>query len=77
MYSSGAATKGQLLPIETIVQAIDSQFIALRGTTGLEICQLVLIQNQRFSNTSKYEGYSKTLKTSPATSGDAQHIILG
>ena len=75
MYSSGAATKGQLLPIETIVQAIDSQFVTLRGTTGTpsNMSTGVNTEPTDLATPVSSEGYRKTLKTSPATLGDSTY----
>jgi len=75
MYSSGVAAKGQLLPIETVVQALDSQFIALRNTTGTTSNMSSGVNNEPSDLVTPVSkaGYRKTLKTSPTTVGDTTY----
>jgi hypothetical protein len=77
LYSSGVVTKGQLTPIATVVQALDSQFITLRNTTGNPGNITLGINNQPadIGTPVSTEGYTKALRTSPNTAGDALYNI--
>ena len=73
IYSSGVVTKGRLTPIATVVQALDTQFVTLRNTTGDPSNITTGINNEPadLSQPVSSEGYSKALKTAPTTAGDA------
>jgi len=73
IYSSGVVTKGQLTPIATVVQALDSQFVTLRNTTGTPSNLTVGVNTEPADLIQPVSsaGYSKALKTSPTTAGDA------
>lgn len=73
VYSSGVVTKNILTPIDKVVQALDSQFIQLRSTTGTasNIALGVNSQPANINTALSTPGYSKSLKASPVTGGDA------
>lgn len=73
IYSSGVVTKGQLTPIATVVQALDSQFVTLRNTTGTpsNITTGINTEPADLGQPVSSAGYSKALKTAPTTAGDA------
>jgi len=75
MYSSGVTAKNVITPIETIVQALDSQFVSLRNTTGTSsnITEGINTQPADLATPVSSEGYSKALKTSPTTQGDTTY----
>tara|TARA_R100001440_G_scaffold34208_1_gene53170 strand:- start:7342 stop:8475 length:1134 start_codon:yes stop_codon:yes gene_type:complete len=75
IFSSGVTTQGVLTPIETVVQALDAQFITLRNTTGdpANISTGINTQPKDLATPRSAEGYSGVIKASPATSGDAQY----
>ena len=73
IYSSGVTPKGVLTPIATVVQALDSQFVTLRNSTGTPSNLTVGINTQPadLGQPVSSAGYSKALITSPTTAGDA------
>ena len=77
LYSSGVVAKGQLTPIATITQALDSQFVTLRNTTGTPSNITTGVNNEPadLGQPVSTTGYSKPLKTSPATAGDALYNV--
>ena len=73
IYSSGVVTKNVLTPIATVTQAIDKQFIELRGGTGTaaQLSSAVANQPTQISIATASTGYTKTFKTNPTTAADA------
>ena len=77
IYSSGVMTKNILTPIDKITQALDSQFIQLRGTTGTasNISNGVNAAPADIATPISDAGYSKTLDTNPITGGDSLYNV--
>lgn len=77
IYSSGVMTKNILTPIDKITQALDSQFIQLRGTTGTaaNISNGVNSQPADLATPTSTEGYSKSLYDNPITGGDSLYNV--
>tara|TARA_R100000544_G_scaffold37219_2_gene27982 strand:+ start:7715 stop:8842 length:1128 start_codon:yes stop_codon:yes gene_type:complete len=73
VYSSGVLVKNVLTPIDKIVQATDSQFIALRAATGTaaNITTGINTQPANYQVPVSTAGYAKTLDTSVTTAGEA------
>jgi hypothetical protein len=73
LYSSGVTTKNILTPIQTIVQALDAQFIQLRGATGTasNIINGINSQPANYQTAVSSEGYTNLLNTSSVTAGDS------
>ena len=76
LYSSGVVAKNVLTPINIIVQALDTQFMQLRGTTGVPSNISIGVNAQPDLKTPlSTTGFPLTMKDSPVTAGDALYNI--
>ena len=77
IFSSGVVTKNVLTPLENVVQALDSQFIQLRSTTGTasNISTGVNAAPADIATPVSTKGYTKTIDINPITGGDSLYNV--